>query len=105
MLPLLAVLLISLMKGVGARAECFCLAHPTTDLIVRYGCSASVIPNRTTLRVTCRDNATTLDRSSVTQPGQFSRVEAGQGACNPCDPAIPAALDDLPRGSGKAVGR
>jgi hypothetical protein len=73
-----AILLIALLVGSPALAQCFCLAHPATEQVVHYGCEARPIPNRVSERVTCLDETRTK-RATVADSANFRRIPEGEG--------------------------
>lgn len=100
-----AALLLAAAALTDARAaeQCFCLAHPAGQLLL--GCDAKEIPNRVTKQVTCRKDDGSYDMVPIDRPERFTRVEAGVGACNPCNPPLRVVPVDLPRRPGEATGR
>ncbi len=93
----LAWLLLTLATS-NARAEaCFCLTHPTTDAIVRYGCTAIVPANRFTPIVRCLAPDRRGAKQLIDEPGRWLRLAGGEGACNPCAPGPDAPVPDVPR--------
>lgn len=101
-----AALLLAAAALTDARAaeQCFCLAHPTGG-ITQFGCDAKQIPNGTGHRVTCRKDNKSYEMNVIEHPERFTRVEAGVGACNPCNPPLRVVPVDLPRRPGEAPGQ
>lgn len=78
-------------------ADCFCLASKTSNLMVRLGCTASEVPNRTTKVVKCRKNIDTFETVEVIDADKYERVPDGQGLCTPCNPPAKEEPGTRPR--------
>ena len=98
LLPLIVVVVASLMstEGIASTEERFCLAHPISDQILHFGCTARLIPNRVSVRVRCL-NEVRSERVSISDHSSFVRVPAGEGACNPWEPPADVPAEDIPR--------
>lgn len=76
-----------------AEDGCFCLLNPATLKVAHRGCEAVQIPNRLSELVTCQ----TQDyrgTETVSEQGKYSRIQAGNGDCNPCRSSPISAVDD-----------
>lgn len=92
------VWLLSMMAASAAEGQtCFCLGHPITGAVVRYGCTETVPRNRFTPIVSCMEPERRGPKEIIADPGRWSRLAEGEGACNPCAPGPDEPLPDVPR--------
>lgn len=94
------VLLVALPNFVFAQSACFCLQHPETLQIVRYGCESFPRPNRPTPRITCQTQDLS-DRAAFDDHASFTIIPDGEGLCEPCYATAPSNEESKVRGDGR----
>jgi hypothetical protein len=77
---------------------CFCLQHEMSKS-VRIGCEEFKPSNAPPVatQVECRANVESVERAPVTNLQNFTRLSAGAGQCNPCNPPPVGKLPDTIR--------